>query len=395
MAKKLFIGAEEHQEKKVESKVVKIKDPLDSINQWLARVSKLKLKDKVVFYRLFATMINAGISIVKAIDILSQQVDSAKLKVILEDISLKVKKGKNLSTALEEDYPDEFSDAEIGMLKAGEASGKLNIVLLSLATNVEKSSSLTKKLKGAMMYPVLVFILLIAALCAVMTLVIPNIKEMFASFDAELPWATQALIDFSDFMIAKSGPFNLMNVWNIVGGIVLFVLGVQSFKKTKQGKVMWDSFLLILPIFGKLNKKIAIAKMCRGIATLTSSGIPIIRTLVICADMIGNELYKMRVLQMAEDVKIGMRMADNLRGDHKYFSPIVISMISIGEQTAQIDKITMKIAEFFEEDVEDLIRNISALLEPIIIVVVGLSVAALVIAIMLPILSLSDLAGGG
>lgn len=398
MVKQLFIEADSGGKKKNQKKVfdlaLKNHGPIEGINRWLASKSNLNQKDKVSFYRLFATMINAGISIIKSLSILKDQIESPKLTIIIEKVIERIEKGDTLSKALSL-YPKEFLDAEIGMIHAGEESGQLNVALINLADQTEKSSSITKKLKGAMIYPLVVLVMLVGALFAVMTFVMPQIKEMFESFDAELPLPTQILIKISDFCIATGGPFGFINVVNVIISIVIVIIGIIYFKRTPLGKPIWDGLLLRLPIFGVLNQKVALAKMCRGIATLTSSGIPIIKVLFICADMIGNELYKKRLLRVSEDVKIGISIADNMRGDKRFFPSMLVSMIGVGEQTAQLDKITMKIAEFYEEESEDMIKNITALLEPIIIVVVGLTVGGLVIAIMLPILSLSDLAGGG
>ncbi len=400
MPKKLFINAESLSDKEKEEEKKRKnshqldgeeRGPIEEVNRWLAKNSSLKLKDKVIFYRLFAAMINAGISITKALEILKEQVESLKLKIISEDILKRVEGGQSLSDSLEE-YPKDFSEVEIGMVRSGEASGKLNVSLLNLADQMEKSSSLTKKLRGAMIYPIVIFIVLIVALFAVMTLVIPQIKEMFESFNTELPMMTQMLIDFSDFMIERGGLFDLPNVFNIIIYFVLFILTINYLRKTKQGKYWWDLFLLKIPIFGSLTQKVALSKMCRGIGTLTASGLSIIKTLQISSEMIGNEVYRLRILRIANDVKIGINMADNMRGD-SLFPPIVTSMIGVGTQTAQLDKVTIKLAEFFEDDVDGVVKNLSSILEPIIIVVVGLSVGGLVVAIMLPILSLSDLAG--
>lgn len=393
MAKKLFIGSTG---KKVQDTQTgeSILNPLEQLNFWLAKQGKLKMKDKVTFYRLFSAMINAGVNILKAISILKEQVDAPKLKVILADLEQKIKKGSTLSDALRQ-YPKDFGEAEIGMIHAGEISGKLNLTLINLADQTEKSASITKKLKGAMIYPAAIFIILILAIFAVMTFVIPQIKDMFANFNAELPLATRLLISFSDFMVSQGGPLNLPNAINLIISIFLFISGIGYGKTTPVGKYMWDSLMLRLPVFGILNKKVAISKMLRGLSTLISSGIPIVKALNICAEMIGNELYRRRVLRIGEDVKIGISIADNMRGDHQFFPPMVISMIGVGEQTAQLDKTSMKMAEFYEEEVDDMVKNISALLEPMIIVVVGLSVGGLVVAIMMPILSLSDLAGNG
>ena len=393
MPKKLFISADTQDgilsDKKYQE--AQARNPLDLINRWLAAKGSLKLKDKIMFFRMFSSMINAGLSIIKIFDILKDQVSSLKLKIIIESIMKDMKKGRTLSEAFAV-FSDDFSEAEIGVVKSGESSGKLNEALTDISVQLEKSASITKKVKGAMLYPVIIFIILVGVIMAVMVFVIPNIKDMFESFDKELPVATQFLIDFSDFMIAKSGPLDLMNVFNILGGMILLFFIINFLKKTPDGKYYWDYFILSLPLFGSLNKKIVLSKMCRGISTLTGSGIPIVRSLMICADMVGNDIYKKRILIIAEDVKIGLTIGDNIKGDLKFFPPILSSMIAIGEQTAQLDSVSLKIAEFFEEEVDTSIKNLTTLLEPIIIVVVGLSVGGLVVAIMFPILSLSDLA---
>jgi type IV pilus assembly protein PilC len=395
MVKKLFIGSStEKQKVEKKSSDEKEQSVFEELNFWVAKQGRLKVKDKVTFYRLFSTMINAGVNITKALSILYEQVETPKLKVILEDVGKRIQKGQTLSDSLQS-FDKDFSNAEIGMIRSGEASGKLNEALLNLADQTEKSANITKKLKGAMIYPAVVFVLLIIALFAVMTFVMPQIKDMFANFNAKLPAATQMLIDMSDFFVAHGGPFDLPNVINVVICVVLFVMLIGYLRTTQQGLYYWDLMLLYLPVFGTLNKKVAISKMCRGLATLISSGIPIVKAIIICSDMIGNELYRLRILRIADDVKVGINIADNMRGDHMYFPPMVVSMVGVGEQTAQLDKITKKMAEFYEDEVDDMIKNISALLEPIIIVVVGLSVGGLVIAVMRPILSLSDLDGGG
>jgi type IV pilus assembly protein PilC len=365
---------------------------IEEMNRKLASLSSLKLKDKVQFFRLLTTMINAGISITKALNILHGQIDTPKLKYMVEDMEEAIREGGSFSSALEK-FPNDFSESEIGMIQAGEMSGKLNITLINLATQAEKSDSITKKVKGALIYPVAILIILVIAFIAVIVLVIPQIKDMFESFGAELPLPTQILINTSDFLMATGGPFGLNNVINLLGGLGVLIFGLLSFKKTTLGTTLFDYGVLKIPLFGSLVQKVSIAKMTRGISILLSSGIPMIKSLTICASMIGNEKYKMRMIRIAEDVKIGINIADNIRNDYEYFPPLVISMIGVGEQTANLDGISLKIAELYEEDIEETIKTMTSLLEPLIIVVVGLAVGGLVMAIMMPILTLSDLAG--
>jgi type IV pilus assembly protein PilC len=390
--KQLFIDAQSKEKEKREKNQSQLieRSFIDEVNRYLAAQSKLKLKDKVTFYRLFSTMINAGINISKSLEILKEQVDSPKLKLVLEEVEDSIKKGSTLSSALEK-YPTDFGDAEIGMIKAGEVSGKLNTTLLNLAEQTEKSEGVSKKLKGALIYPAVIMFILGIVLYAVMTFVIPQIKEMFESFDKELPAITQALIDTSDYILANGGPLGYPNYINLPIYIVIFIFLFIAFQRTKVGKELIDNILLKVPFFGTLTKKVALAKMTRGLSTLLSSGIPMVKSLIICSNMIGNEPYRKRIVLIAEDVKIGISISDNLKGDYYYFPPMVISMIGVGEQTANLDKISMKIANLYEEEIDDTIKNLSSILEPVIIVVVGASVGGLVIAIMLPIMNLTDL----
>jgi type IV pilus assembly protein PilC len=311
---------------------------------------------------------------------------------LLDELVFHIKNGSSLSASLMH-YPQDFSEAEIGMIKAGETSGKLNITLINIADQLEKSAGITKKIKGAMIYPATIFLVMIVAFFLVMTFVIPQIKDMFDSFDAELPWMTQILIDFSDFLQATDPIFGFKNVINVL--ILSIILGVSFlvFKKTKRGRILLDYFIFYIPLFGSLVKKMCITKMTRGLSTLLSSGISIVKALKVNSDMIGNEKYKKRILRMAEDVKIGINISDNIKNDYEYFPSMVISMIGVGEQTANLHKITLKIAEMYEEDIDEFVKTLSSIIEPVIIVIVGLAVGFLVIAVMMPILSLSDLAG--
>ncbi len=361
----------------------------EKINNYFAQQSALSIKEKVIFFRLMSTMIDAGVSLTSALDMLAEQIDFPKLKLILGEVAYRVKKGASFADALQLHKKD-FSEAEVGVVRAGESSGRLDQCFISLANQAEKSAGITKKLIGAMIYPIIILILLVLALFAVMTFVMPNIKELFESFDSELPMMTQMLIDFSDFMVAKNSLFGIKNTYVIVLSMISTFFLINYFRKTPQGKPIFDSFLLKLPVFGTLNKKVAISKMARGLSMLLSSGISILKALHICSGLVGNELYKKRILIIEDDVKNGILIADNMKNDNKFFYPLVVNMIRVWEKTSQLDALSSKIADFYEEDVDTTIASLSSILEPIIIVVVGLSVGFLVVATMLPMLSLSD-----
>jgi type IV pilus assembly protein PilC len=267
--------------------------------------------------------------------------------------------------------------------------------MLQIATETEKSSALTKKIKGAMIYPITILIILFVAMYAVMTFVMPKIKYVFSSMGAKLPAMTTFLINASDFLVAKTGP--IPNSLLIIIGIVVFIAVFLQWKKTKTGRMIWTQIIMRAPVFGKLIKKTAIARFCRSLGTLTNSGVSIVKALYITAASVGNPVYEKRIKLIAEDVKRGITMGENMKDDESHFPSMVVGMINVAEQTAQVDQITSKLADFYEDELDDMVKNLSRLMEPLIIVVLGGTVGFLVIAVMLPILQSSDLAsqGGG
>lgn len=364
---------------------------MDRISGYFAKFSPIKDEDKVSFFRLMATMINAGISITKALRILVEQIENAHFKQIIEDITDRIESGSSFSESLGA-HGKYFNESQIGMVEAGEATGRLNQALLQIATETEKATQLAKKIKGAMIYPITIILILFGAMYAIMTFVMPKIKEVFDSLGSELPAMTQFLINASDFMVGKTG--GIPNGLIIIMCLIAFVFTFLWWKKTKIGKILWTKAVMRLPVFGKLIKKAAIARLCRSISTLTNSGISIVKALYITSGSVGNPLYEKRIKLIAEDVKRGITMGENMKDD-PLFPTMVVGMINVAEQTAQMDQITGKLADFYEEELDDMVKNLSRLMEPIIIVVLGGTVGFLVIAVMLPILQSSDLASAG
>lgn len=362
---------------------------MKQLNQQLAKLTPVKSEDKVAFFRLMATMINAGISLAKALKILEEQTENAHMKTVISDLIFQIENGLSFSEALGSQKKI-FSDAQIGMVESGEATGRLNQALMQIALETEKSDQLNKKIKGAMIYPVTILLILVGALYAIMTLVMPKIKEVFDSLGTELPLTTQWLINTSDFML--SATLGLSNaIWSLlsiagIGG------AISAWKKTKIGRYWWTLFLMRLPVFGPLIKKTVLARFCRNLSTLIHSGISILKALSITAGGVGNPVYERRIQLIADDVRRGITMGENMQDDKAYFPAMVVGMITVAEQTAQIDEITGKLADYYEQEVDDMIKNLSRLMEPLIIVILGGTVGFLVISVMLPILQSSDLA---
>lgn len=377
-------------EKKGGTQVKTSKTLMQRINDYLAKFTPIKVGEKASFFRLLATMINAGLSIIKSLAILVEQVENVHLKKILRQVMEDIEAGGTFSGSLAK-FPDQFDQAQVGMVEAGEASGQLNKVLVQMAKEAEKSAALLHKLKTAMIYPAVVILIMIASGTLVMIFVMPQLKEVFESLGGELPAVTQFLITFSDFLIGST--FGLQNIIWIFMGLVLLVGSILWWKKTKTGGVIWAKFIFAVPVFGKLVKKVSIARFCRSLNTLIGSGLPILKALRITSVSIGNPLYAKRISEISDDVRHGIPMGENMKNDKKFFPSMVVGMITVAEQTAKLTEITGHLADYYEGEVDDTVKGLSSLIEPIIIVLLGSAIAVLVFAVMQPILTASDLVG--
>lgn len=355
------------------------------INGYFVDHSKIKIKDKATVFRLLAVMINAGLSIIKSLKTLALQNEKIpRLSKTLAQMADAIEGGKSLSGAMEQ-YPEVFSEAEIGMVHAGEASGQLNKTLRDLAEDVEKSASLMGKIKGALVYPIAIMALVVVVVFVMMIVVVPQLSKLFSQTGHDLPLPTQIMMGISDFSV---------NYWPLILLIVsVSFVAITAWKKTKSGKYFWDLMLLKLPIFGNVIQKGTLAKFARSFGNLLGSGVPIIKSLEIVGNAIGNEVYKERLFLTAEDMKRGIPMAENM-AESKLFPSMLVNMIEIGEQTAQLENVTQKVAEFYDEEVDNVVNALTKVMEPMIMVIVGVVVGGIVAAIMLPIIQLTNITGG-
>jgi type IV pilus assembly protein PilC len=359
-------------------------DTFRRINQYLVSSTKIKIRDKATVFRLLAVMLNAGLPLIKSLNTLGvQQQKNPKLSGVLFDLAHQIEGGKSLSVAMME-HSDIFDDAQIGVIKAGEASGQLNVTLRSLAEEIEKSASVQGKIKGALIYPAVIMTLLFAVIFLMMIMVVPQMTQLFTQGGHELPLPTKILIGISDFSIAY---------WPaVVIGLFGTFFGISAWKKTRTGKYIWDAMLLKLPIFGPVIQKGALSKFARSFSNMMASGVPIIKSIEIVAYAVGNEVYKRRLLLTAEDMKRGIPMAENM-AESKLFPKILVNMIEVGEQTAQLETVVLKVADFYDEEINEVVNSLTKIMEPLILVIIGLTVGGLVAAIMLPIIQLTDIAG--
>jgi len=352
---------------------------LDKVNNYLISLSTLKVKEKVVFFRLLSTMLNAWVWVVKSVSILEKQEKSPALKKILGVFIHELKKWQNLSQCLEM-YPASFSNAEIWMVKSWEKTWKLNSVLVDLSDQLEKVSSISWKIKSAMMYPLAVICVVIIVIFVMMIFIVPKLLDIFQNKDA-LPMSTKILIGTSDFFI---------NYWYLI--IMFFVVSfvlVTVWKKTPNGRYNYDNLMLKIPVFWDISKKLILSKFARVLSSLISSGVSIVESLQIVSDVVWNDVYRQRILLLKEDVENWIKIWESLDGD-KLFPDMMIQMIQVWEQTAKLDETIVKVADFYDEQVDHTISILNKLLEPFIIVFMATVVWFIAIAIMQPILGLAD-----
>jgi len=353
------------------------------LDESLKSIGKPQPKDIATFFRLLSIMINAGIPLVRSLDTIGDQTVNLKLKNAIVDMARSIERGSTFSESMA-GYTNIFNEGHLGMIRSGEISGQLNQTLKQLAIEVEKSSSIIRKVKGAMMYPAFIVVVMILVIIAMMVFVVPKIAAIFSEGGRELPFLTMVVIGISDFLVAY---------WlYIIGAMIALAFGVIAIGKTKKGRYAFDLLLINIPIFGPLLRKAILSRFCRSLGNLLISGIPIIKGLNINAKGLGNEVYRMRVEMAAEDIAQGIPLGESLR-DSPEFPAMMVQMIAVGEQTAQLDNISGKIAEYYEDEVDAAVAGMSKVLEPLILIVVGVVVGGIIAAIMMPILQMSQLTG--
>jgi len=337
-------------------------------------------RDIVIFTRQFATMINSGLPLVQALDILSEQSENKMLKDVTRQIVYDVESGHTLADALRK-HPKAFTELYVNMVAAGEAGGILDTILLRLATFMEKNDALVRKVKGAMIYPTV--ILSVAGICIVVLLlfVIPIFQKMFAEAGGVLPLPTQIVVGASNFV---KGYW-----WALFGGVAGIVFAIKRYYATSTGKLNLDKLMLMAPVLGDVIRKSAVSRFTRTLGTLIASGVSILDGLEITAKTAGNRVIHDAVMESRSSIAGGETIAAPLQKS-KVFPPMVISMIAVGEQTGGLDEMLTKIADFYDEEVDAAVGNLLALMEPVMIVVLGVIVGGMVVAMYLPIFSMIE-----
>lgn len=344
---------------------------------------KVKPKDLAIFTRQFSVMIDAGLPLVQCLEILGAQQQDKGFQKILNAVRGDVEQGATLQAALSK-HPKAFNDLYVNMVGAGEAGGILDVILQRLSGYIEKAVKLTAKVKGAMTYPIVVIVIAISVVAIIMVKVIPVFSQMYEGMGSSLPFATQVCIKISDVLI---------NWWYIVLGlVVLVVIGLKQYYKTINGRLQIDSLLLKIPIIGDLLRKVAVARFCRTLGTLTSSGVPILEGMDITARTSGNMVIQNAILKSKEAVEQGRNIATPL-AETKVFPPMVVQMVGVGEATGALDAMLSKVADFYEDEVDNAVAALTALMEPLIIAILGGIIGFIVVAMYLPIFNLANVMG--
>ena len=343
-------------------------------HSWLIRHQHISLRDLSIFCRQFATLVGAGISIVQALNVLVEQTEKGRLKMTLKDISEKVQTGETFSSALKR-HPKVFPLVMVSMVEAGELGGIMDDVLLRLADQFEKEYRLNGKINTALIYPATVLFLAALALVFILTFVMPMVIGMFDNMKMELPWPTKVVL----FLSAA-----LLNHWLLILGGILILVGLAVWLKQKPVvQRQLDRLILALPIFGLLAKKVAIARFSRTFSGLIRSGVPMIASLEVVKDTVGNVMMAEALATAQESVTRGNGLVVPFR-QNQLFPPMVVHMVAIGEETGELESMLLKVADFFEGEVDDIVSRLSSLIDPVLIVLIGVIIGFIVVSVMLP-----------
>jgi type IV pilus assembly protein PilC len=355
------------------------KKPKDIFENVAFLQPKVKEKDIIIFCRQFSTMIDAGLPIIQCLDILQAQQENATFKKMLKTIKDSVESGVTLADSLKK-YPKHFDSLFVNMIAAGEAGGILDIILKRLSSYMEKAAKLKSKVKGAMVYPAITIIVAVLVVAVILIFVIPVFQEMFADFGADLPGPTKIVIAMSEFAKSK--------VHYMIIGLILFAIMFKKYYSTDKGKLTVDALMLKMPVMGILLRKVAVAKFTRTMGTMLSSGVAILEALDIVAKTAGNRVVENAIYSVRSGISEGRTMADPLQVSG-VFPAMVCQMIAVGESTGALDAMLEKIADFYDEEVDQAVENLTAMIEPVMIIFLGIIVGGLIVAMYLPIFKMA------
>lgn len=338
-------------------------------------IKKPKLAERVFFTRQLASMLTSGLTLMQALEIVKNQIPNAVMAEAVQEIMVGVESGNLFSTMLKK-YPDMFPPIYIALIKTSESSGLLDKVLLQLAENLEKQDKLQKTIKGALSYPIIVTAVMVLVMIVMMVFVIPQLTDLYENMSVELPASTKIVLSITDFF---------KKIWFLILGVIFAVIySIRRFYKQEIGRKIIDGFLLRLPVFGKLIKQTMLAEFTRTLGLLIGAGTLVVDSLVKSSEVVGNVLYKDAILLVSKRVEKGITMGDAM-GASPLFPPMVVELVRIGEQTGKIDEALIHSSEYFEREVDETVKNLTTLMEPIILVCLATGVGFLIFSIVTPI----------
>lgn len=344
---------------------------------------KITTKDLIIFTKQFATMINSGVPLIQALGILGSQQRVPSFGKTLRKISAAVENGAKLSDALEA-YPKIFDTLYVALVRAGEASGNLDTILLKLTTYIEKSAKIKSQVKSAMMYPMIIVLVATLVVSALLIFVVPTFAKQYQDGGKPLPELTQFVVDASDFLATQ---------WYVIFGLMsLAGIGFNYWVKTEHGRAIFDQYILKAPALGDLLRKIAVGRFCSTMATMLTSGVNILDALTICSASAGNKTVEKFVLNVRSKIEQGAKFSEPL-AEGGLFPNMVVSMVAVGEQTGAMDDMLLKVSEFYEDEVDLAVATVLSMIEPIMIVTIGSIVGFIVIAMYLPVFDMGNLVG--
>ena len=351
-----------------------VKELVESKNIEFAFNEKVKLKDLSIFCRQFYTMLDAGVPILTCLKILSDQIQNKKLKEAIVKVNEDVETGEVLSDAMRK-HKDVFPDLLVSLTASGEASGSLDSVMLRMATHYEKENKINNKVKNAMIYPIVLGFVSVVAVTIILVYVMPTFMQIFEESGTQLPWSTKFLLGLSS---------GIQNNWIVMLFVLIIaILGLRIFLRSEQGILVSSKLKLKLPILKKLNEMIIVSRFTRTLSILMASGLSLIKALEIVSEVVGNKIVENAMIKIKDSVMRGDSLYSSMK-ESNMFPPMLYSMIKVGEETGSLDDILNKTADFYDEELETTIQTSVALLEPILIVIMGLIIAFIVISVMLP-----------
>jgi type IV pilus assembly protein PilC len=362
--------------------IVNIKDTfsvnIENLNQ--INIGGVPLKDKVIFMRQMATMVSAGLPLTRALEIMEAQAANPLFKKVIKNVKEGVESGKGLADSFRA-QEDVFDDITLNLIEAGESSGKLDTILLKLAVELEEKQELKSKLKSALIYPIIMLVVIIAVVALLMFVMVPAMSDIYSEFDAELPWTTNVLINLSTFVTTYW--------WAVLLVLALVVIGGKAYLDTEKGKRFADKIILYIPIVKDVVTKTQISEFTRIMSLLLSSGLSILQALDLSAKSLSNSLFSDVIIDAKDEVEKGGSLTVPIARS-KYYPPIVSSMIAVGEETGNLDVVLEKVASYYRQEVNTATTNLSGILEPVFLIIMGVTIGFIALAIYMPMFQLSS-----